>query len=151
DGAPAAYRFIQQEIVPRRNALYDSLQQITEEDQAALQKSELQFADHRLDAVRKLLFTLGLCVVLGFLVAWFSLRHAGRLEQATASHYEEVAQAKREMEQLSARLLELEEDGRRRLSRELHDEIGQTLAVLEIEISHAQSLTEPSQAGLRDR
>ena len=40
--------------------------------------------------------------------------------------------------QLSARLLEIEEEGRRRLSRELHDEIGQTLALLQIEISHAR-------------
>ena len=143
-GAPAAYQFIQQEIVPRRNALYDALQQITEEDQAALQRSEVQFADNRLDAARKLLFTLGLCVVLGLLVAGFSLRHA-------ATQYEEVTRAKGEMEQLSARLLELEEEGRRRLSRELHDEIGQTLAVLEIEISHAQSLTVDSQPAVRDR
>jgi signal transduction histidine kinase len=149
--APAAYQFIQQEIVPRRNALYDALQQITEDDQAALQKSELQFADSRLDAVRKLLFTLGLCVVLGLLVAGFSLRHAARLERETVTQYQEVMRAKSEMEQLSARLLEIEEDGRRRLSRELHDEIGQTLAVLEIEISHAQSLTGDSQPAIRDR
>jgi signal transduction histidine kinase len=78
------------------------------------------------------------------LVAGFSLRHA-------ATQYEEVTRAKGEMEQLSARLLELEEEGRRRLSRELHDEIGQTLAVLEIEISHAQSLTVDSQPAVRDR
>ena len=150
-GAPAAYQFIQQEVVPRRNALYDALQQITEEDQAALQRSELQFADNRLDAARKLLFTLGLCVVLGLVVAGFSLRHAARLERETAAQYKEVMRAKSEMEQLSARLLELEEEGRRRLSRELHDEIGQTLAVLEIEISHAQSLTSDDQPAIRDR
>lgn len=143
-GGPDAYRFVQQEIVPRRNSLYDALQQITEQDQSALQRSELQFPDNRLDAVRKLLFMLGLCVVLGFLVAWFSLRHADGLERETASQYDE-------MEQLSARLLELEEDGRRRLSRELHDEIGQTLAVLEIELSHAQSQLGESQPALRDR
>ncbi len=149
--APAAYQFVQQEIVPRRNALYDALQQITEADQAALQQSEVQFAGSRQDAVRKLLFMLGLCVVLGLAVAGVSLRHADRLEQETARQYEEVAQAKREMEQLSARLLELEEESRRRLSRELHDEIGQTLAVLEIEITHAYGLTDSTQPALRDR
>jgi len=36
--------------------------------------------------------------------------------------------------------LEIEEEGRRKLSRELHDEVGQTLALLQIEISHAQAL-----------
>jgi len=149
--AAAAYQFIQQEVAPRRNALYDSFQQITEANQAALQRGEVAFADQRQDAVRRLLFSLGLCVVAGALVAIFSLRHAGRLERQTARQYEEVAQAKREMEQLSARLLETEEESRRRLSRELHDEIGQTLGVIEIELSHAQSLAGEDQPGVRDR
>jgi len=55
------------------------------------------------------------------------------------------------MEQLSARLLEIEEDGRRRLSRELHDGIGQTLAILQIEVSHALLLTKESEARLKER
>jgi signal transduction histidine kinase len=149
--AAAAYRFIQREIVPRRNALYDAFQQITESNQAALQKSEVAYADKRQDAVRRLLLMLGLCVVLGLLVAGVSLRHASRLERETARQYAEVARAKRDMEHLSARLLETEEDSRRWLSRELHDEIGQTLAVLEIELSHAHSLTDETQPGIRDR
>jgi signal transduction histidine kinase len=147
----AAYQFIQQEIVPRRNSLNDAFQQIAEADQSALQRSELQFADKRQDAVRRLLVMLALCVVLGFLVARVSLQYAGRLERETTRHCEKVTHAKREMEQLSARLLEAEEDSRRRLSRELHDEIGQTLAVLEIELSHAHALTNDSQPGIRDR
>ncbi len=147
----AAYRFIQQEIVPRRNALYDSFQQITESNQTALQKSEVAFADKRQDAVRRLLLMLGLCVVLGLLVAGISLRHARRLEHETSRQYAEVARAKREMEHLSARLLETEEESRRWLARELHDEIGQTLAVLEIELSHAHSLTNETQPAIRDR
>jgi len=53
-----------------------------------------------------------------------------------------------ELQQLSARLLEVEEDGRRKLSRELHDEIGQTLALLQIEISHAAATPEPSRERL---
>src|SRR5436853_308465 len=62
-----------------------------------------------------------------------------------------VEQAKRELQQLSARLLEIEEEGRRKLSRELHDEIGQTLALLQIEISHAQALPNGQTAALRER
>lgn len=148
---PAAYLFIQREIVPRRNALYDAFQQLTEADQKALQRSEVAFADKRQDAARRLLFMLGLCIALALAVSGVSLRHAGRLERQAARQFDEVAQAKQELELLSARLLEAEEDSRRRLSRELHDEIGQTVAVLEIELSHAQSLTGDGQDALRDR
>ena len=94
---------------------------------------------------------LGLCVALGILVAVFSSQHAGRLELATAQQYQQAMLAKREMEQLSARLLEIEEDSRRRLSRELHDGIGQALAVMQIELSHMYALTSDDQPGMRER
>jgi signal transduction histidine kinase len=71
------------------------------------------------------------------MVSWFTVRHAERLEAQTARQYQEVTLAKHELERLSARLLEIEEEGRRSLSRELHDEIGQTLTALRIEIAHA--------------
>jgi signal transduction histidine kinase len=149
--APEAYNFIQQEVVTRRTGLSDTLRQISGASQAALQRHELEFMGKRQDAVRRLLIMLGLCVVLSLLVSRFSLRHADRLERETVRQCDEVTQAKREMEELSARLLDIEEDSRRRLSRELHDEIGQTLAVLQIEVSHAQALTDENQGRLRDR
>src|SRR5947208_412804 len=89
---------------------------------------------------RGLLAMLALGVLLSFLVARLSLRHADNLERKAELHYAEVEQARHELKQLSARLLEIEEEGRRRLSRELHDEIGQTLALLQIEISHAAAM-----------
>ena len=73
-------------------------------------------------------------------MARLSLRHAYNLERKAEQHFAEVEQARHELQQLSARLLEIEEEGRRRLSRELHDEIGQTLALLQIEISNAANL-----------
>jgi signal transduction histidine kinase len=76
---------------------------------------------------------------LSVLVARLSLRHAENLERQAERHYAAVEQAKSELQQLSARLLEIEEEGKRKLSRELHDEIGQTLALLQIEISRAQA------------
>jgi len=126
------------------------LHELTEADLAALQRSEAEFAESRRTAARRLIFMLGLCVVLGLLVARFSLSYSENLERKTERQYEEVARAKRELEQLSARLLEIEEDGRRKLSRELHDEIGQALAVLQIEITNALALTEDWPA-MRDR
>jgi signal transduction histidine kinase len=126
-------------MVPRRGDIYEILRDLTAADHQRLQNSEGEFAGARRRAAEGLLLMLVISVLLSFLVARLSLRHAENLERQADEHFAQVARAKLELQQLSARLLEIEEEGRRKLSRELHDEIGQTLALLQIEVSHAQS------------
>src|SRR5258708_3678259 len=133
--------FLDREIVTRRGELYNVLRALTMADEQKLEDSAGEFADARSRAGRGLLAMLALGVLLSILVARLSLRHAGNLERKAELHFAEVEHARHELKQLSARLLEIEEEGRRRLSRELHDEIGQTLALLQIEISHAAAMT----------
>jgi signal transduction histidine kinase len=145
------YEFVQSEIVPRRNATGTVLRELTEVTKDALRSSEAEFQRSRHSAVLRILIMMGLCVLVGLAVARFSLRHAARLEQESVRRFEEVAQAKKDLEQLSARLLEIQEDERRRIARELHDEIGQTLTALRIEISRAQAAWKAGSAGVQDR
>ena len=133
------FDFIQREIVPRRGELYAALIELTAADQQRLQQNEKQFADARHDAAERLLIMLGLGVLLSVLVALISIRHSDNLARRAETHFAEVEQTRGELQQLSARLLEVEEQGRRQLSRWLHDEIGQALALLQIEISRAQA------------
>ncbi|MCX6632077.1 MAG: sensor histidine kinase [Candidatus Solibacter sp.] len=143
--------FLEREVVPRRGELYNALRELTFADQRTLQNSEGEFAAARHRASQRLLLMLGLGVLLSVLVAGLSIRHAENLERKAERHYAEVEEARHELQQLSARLLEIEEEGRRRLSRELHDEIGQTLALLQIEISHIAALAAAPPAGMRAR
>jgi len=145
------FEFLQREIVPRRGELYAALIQLGAADQQRLQENEREFAAARRLAARRLVIMLAVGVLLGFVVARFSLRHAENLERQAERHLAEVEEARRELQQLSARLLEIEEEGRRHLSRELHDEIGQTLALLQIEISHVQALLPAQPEAARDR
>jgi signal transduction histidine kinase len=147
----AEIAFLQREVVPRRGELYNVLTEITAADQRMLENSEGEFAGTRRRAVERLLLMLGLGVLLSVLVMRFSLLHAENLEIEADHHFAAVEQTKQELQQLSARLLEIEEEGRRKLSRELHDEIGQTLALLQIEISRAQALLTGPSAELRER
>jgi signal transduction histidine kinase len=48
--------------------------------------------------------------------------------------YAELARSRAELEQLSARLVEAQETERRKISRELHDEVGQTLGALLVDV-----------------
>jgi signal transduction histidine kinase len=145
------FDFLQREIVPRRGELNSALLELAAVDRERLQASEREFAETRRHAAERLLIMLGLGMVLSLVVARLSLRHAENLEQRAESHYAEVERARSELQQLSARLLEVEEQGKRRLARELHDEIGQTLALLQIEISRAQAMLPAQPAAARER
>ena len=142
------FDFLQRVIVPKREDLYSQLLNLAAAGQTRLQRQETEFAETRSQAAGRLSVLLALGVLLSFVVALLSIRHAENLEREAERHYAAVERTKRELQQLSARLLEVEEDGRRKLSRELHDEIGQTLALLQIEISHAAAMPTPSRERL---
>ena len=145
------FQFLQTEVAPRRGELYSALIDLSEADQRRVQESEREFATARRHAAQRLMLMLAISVLLSFAVARTSIRHSESLELRAEQHFNEVEEARRELQQLSARLLEIEEEGRRRLSRELHDEIGQSLALLEIEISHAQNLLASDPRLVKDR
>ena len=131
------FAFLQRVIVPQREELYNQLIALGTAGHQRLEQSEREFSETRRTAARRLVLMIALGLLLSLAVALLSLRHSESLEAAAERHYAEIERAHSDLRQLSARLLEVEEDGRRKLSRELHDEIGQTLALLQIEISHA--------------
>jgi signal transduction histidine kinase len=145
------YLFLQREIVPRRGDLYDSLLSLQTADRQLLEETEKEVVAARRSAAKRLMLILALSVLLALAVARASLAHAENLERQADRHHAEVELARGELQQLSARLLEIEEEGRRTLSRELHDEIGQTLALLQIEVSNAQGLLPAQPEAARER
>jgi len=132
----AKLEFLQREIVPRRGELYNAMLDLSAADQQKLEEGERDFADARRRGGWRLITMLAIGVFLSVIVARASLKHAQTLESRAERHYHEL-------QKLSARLLHVEEEGRRKLSRELHDEIGQALALLQIEISNALAAPQP--------
>jgi signal transduction histidine kinase len=145
----AAFAFVRREMAPRRSMMLKALNGAMDVSQDAVQNSEGEFTTSRQAAMKRLLLMLGICMLLGLLAATFSLRHAESLEQEAARQYREVTVAKKNLEQLSGRLLEIQEEERRSLSRELHDEIGQTLTALRIEVSRARGLAADPEVEVR--
>jgi signal transduction histidine kinase len=149
DGAPDAtagfppalrYQFIQHEIVSRRNAVGDLVRQFSLLSQEALRESEREFASTRRNFANRLQLVLGICLLFGVGVAGFSLVHAESLEKRNLFQYEEVQRTNAELQQLSGRLMEVQEQERIQLARDLHDEIGQMVATVRLEVSQAESL-----------
>ena len=57
----------------------------------------------------------------------------------------EVQASREELQRLSGRILEVQEEQRTRISRELHDDLGQKLTALKYDVAHLQRTTSSSQ------
>jgi signal transduction histidine kinase len=79
-----------------------------------------------------------LAITLGFglLLAVATTRRILRLARDADLRYHQVVEAQRELKELSARLVEAQEQERRAISRELHDEVGQSLSALLMELGN---------------
>jgi len=115
-------------------------------DISAVNEGDLEETDRRttetsLQFRRRLLLVSGIGLSFGSILAAATVIYAGRLERNIAEKYQESLRAQRELKQLSKRLVDAEERERRAISRELHDEVGQSLSALLLDI---KNLTETS-------
>jgi signal transduction histidine kinase len=85
-------------------------------------------------------------VGLGGLLAFFVTMRIQRLEQTAESQFQTVARARREMRDLAQRLESAQEEERKRLSRELHDEVGQSMSAMLVELSRLEAVLPQSEA-----
>jgi signal transduction histidine kinase len=103
------------------------------------QSIALQFRGLQLRITRLVFLTLLAGLLLSLIAAYYILR----LEQRGRERYLALAASRRELEGLSRRLVDAQETERRSISRELHDEVGQTLGALLMDIGHLSSLLSP--------
>jgi signal transduction histidine kinase len=129
-----SYLFLRRQIMPRR----DTVLQLASEIQILNQENLRRQQRARAEAFRQfsaflrqmLLISLALGCGIAFLGAWRVLQLEGRVEKQLARTQE----AEDALRQLSQELVHAQEEERRQLSRELHDEVGQILTGLRMEL-----------------
>ena len=139
------YAFLRDEVFPRRMAMLDIANRIDSINEQQLSAGNQRDAGLLSSFQSRLTLTLFVTVVLGMGMAAFSMRKILKLESHAHSQYEEVVQARKQLENLSARLVQAQETERRSLARELHDEVGQALSAVLVELRNL-SIGLPSQS-----
>ena len=84
--------------------------------------------------------TILTALVVGAVIAGASIFRITALEKESAEHQEATEQAQERLRQLSQQLVSSQEQERKSLSRELHDEIGQLLTALRMELGNMERL-----------
>jgi len=75
-------------------------------------------------------------------IAMLATIYAGRLERRIDQQRQKDVETARDLQRLSSQLLTAQEEERRTIARELHDEVGQVLTAIKVELSMAQRTIE---------
>jgi signal transduction histidine kinase len=107
----------------------------------AINESQMQAGKDRVEQTfssmaKRVAITIALTIGLGLVLAAFTTGKILGLEAATTANLAEINGARVELRRLSASLVAAQENERRSISRELHDEIGQALTGVLVELAN---------------
>ena len=139
------YSFFYNELVPRRTAMLQIADRIATVNERGLNRAEEQLAASSVGLRRSLMLTFAIELAGSALLALLTIGHTLRLERELERRLEENTQARADLRELSARLVRAQENERRNLARELHDEVGQSLSAIRMEAESAECAESPDE------
>jgi signal transduction histidine kinase len=138
--AAQSWGFLRRQVLPRRESALTLAHEISLLAQTNLEHQR-EDIDRRQAALASFIQRmLGVTVLVGILIAGGTFVWISRVEQRSFEHRRRTELAEGELRRLSRQLVQAQEAERKSISRELHDEIGQMLTGLRMEVSSIQQL-----------
>jgi signal transduction histidine kinase len=133
-----ARSLLRRQIMPKREGVI----RVTDEAQA-LNRSAFVQQQNEIAAVytatqRRLWASFGIAVLVSLGISMLAVIYVGRLEDRISRQRMKEAENARDLQRLSTKLITAQEEERRLIARELHDEVGQALTAIKVELAVAQ-------------
>jgi signal transduction histidine kinase len=149
DGGTLSLQSLQRDLKLRRNSVLDILSIIGSINEGAVEERQHEIEAAQNDLIQ---YTRRMALVsslLGLIVAGAAGYGNHLLQKEADRQRRRTELAERELRSLSTQLVHTQEQERRTISRELHDEVGQTLTGLGIELANLEHLRDGPQSEYR--
>jgi len=129
-----AWRFLNEEVLPQRSRMYETSEKIAVWNNQQLGAADREMFQSFASLQARQTTLLAIALTAGLVFSLASIVYLLRLGKEAQRRYQELARSRAELEALSAQLVDAQETERRSISRELHDEVGQSLGALLVEV-----------------
>src|SRR5579884_3181216 len=143
------YQFFYAELVPRRTSMLQIADRVGQLNEQTLQRGDQRLAGLVERLQFGLLIMTGVTLLGGTALAVYTSYLILRLQREARARLAESIEARAGLRELSAKLVRAQEDERRALSRELHDEAGQSFSAIMLEAENLLDLTDDSRLAPR--
>lgn len=146
-----SWSFLRHKVFPRRKAVVELAREVAKLNKDNLEKERKRIKESqqvfRTFLIRMMWFT----IPLGAFVAFVTIYRVGILERRHDEQTRRIEATENDLRRLSRKLVQAHETERKSLSRELHDEVGQTLTAVGIELGNLQALKSSDPGSFRAR
>ena len=136
DHAQAAL-LLRSRVVPRRDTILQILDQLSSLQESGNRQRRVEAYKLNREVRTRLLSMGGATLSVAFLVAVMASLYVTGLQRQIEEQHKSDQTNREDLERLSARLVDAQEAERRHLARELHDEVGQALTAMKMDIGIA--------------
>jgi len=140
-------RTLLKRLLPERESVIDVSEELQAINRTVFVAQQTEMAQVQAALQRQVLTVLGVSLIISFVIAWTAFRYGVRLEQRLVAQRLREEQISADLHRLSARVINVQEEERRRIARELHDEVGQALSAVNLELTAAQQYLQRTGAG----
>ncbi len=131
-------RFLIEQILPKRQIVLNLAEEMERLTRDSIRKHRSEIDNRQAGLPLYVAEAVGGTLLIGMLVGAASLAGIARAERIAAERHRTVADKEEELRRLSQRLVKAQEEERRSLSRDLHDQIGQVLTAVRISVGNVE-------------
>jgi signal transduction histidine kinase len=134
-----ARTLLRRDVMPKRESAIRVTDEVQLLNRSAFVDQQSEIAGIYRATQRRLWESFGVAVLVSLAIAILAAVYVGRMEDHLNIQRVREAENSRDLQRLSTKLLNVQEEERRVIARELHDEVGQALTAIKVELAVAQN------------